>query len=190
MRSGNVLASLAVLLILSGCDRHREDAEIMNTAIRHLSEKLAENSHGRGGILLVHTQTQSWTEQSLKFGRKIFPQDSQSVCRIPEELYRALIESAAEMPVIRLLDESKEWRIAPAWVEARKPSLPPEEIDGIPVTAMAAVSMPGYSSSNNEALILVSLSFPEEMHGSVARIRLMRSTTGWRVKCVQPNFYM
>ena len=58
------------------------------------------------------------------------------------------------------------------------------------VTAMVAVSMPGYSKSHNEALVLVSLSFAEEMHGSRARIRLMRSTTGWRVKCVQPNFYM
>jgi hypothetical protein len=186
MRAGTVLASLAVMLILSGCDRHREDAEIINTAIRHLSGKLAENSHRRGGIMLVHTRTHSWTEESLK----IFAQDPPGDCPIPQELYRALIESAAEMPVTRLLDESKEWRIAPAWVEARKPSLPPEEIDRIPVTAMVAVSMPGYSKSHNEALVLVSLSFPEEMHGSRARIRVMRSTTGWRVKCVQPNFYM
>ena len=69
MRAGAVLASLAVLLTLSGCDRHREDAEIINTAIRHLSGKWAENSRRRGGILLVHTRTQSWTEA-------LFPKNS------------------------------------------------------------------------------------------------------------------
>jgi len=190
MHTGTALASFAVLLLFSGCDRHRQDAEIINTAIRHLSAKLADNSQRPGGILLIRTRTQSWTEESLKHSLKFFPQDSRSDCPISQELYRAVIESGAEIPVTQLLDASKQWRMAPAWVEARKPTLPPEEIDGIPVTAMVAVSLPGYSKSNNEALVLVSLSFAEEMHGSRARIELIRSTTGWRVKCIQPSIYM
>jgi hypothetical protein len=184
MRSGTVLASLAALVTLSGCDRHREDAEIVSAAIDHLSKRLAAEPSSDSGILLLRSQTQGWTEQSLKG----FSQDSQSDCPIPEELYRALVESAAEIPVIELLNESKEWQIAPAEVEARVPSLPPEEIDGIPVKAMVGVSLPGVSRSSSEALVI--LSFTWSVHEALARIRLVPSETGWQVKCAQLNYYV
>jgi hypothetical protein len=174
----------AAMLVVSGCNQPDDDSEVVEVALRHLADQLGGGSEKRDGILLLRSQTATWTEQTLR----VFPEDASSDCKIPKELYSALFDAAQVTAVFSLLKHPESWHIASKEIEQRVPVLPPEQLDGVPVITMVTVSMPGYSKTNNEVVVV--LHFTRLIHDSVARIRLEPSGTTWKVKCSQLNHYL
>jgi hypothetical protein len=174
----------AAMLVASGCNQRDDDSEVIEIALRHLADQLDGGSQERDGILLLRSQTAAWTEQTLR----VFPEDASSGCKIPKELYSALLDAAQVTSVFSLLKHPESWHVASKEIEQRVPVLPPEQLDGVPAITMVTVSVPGFAKTNNEVVVV--LHFTRLIHDSVARIRLEPSGTTWKVKCSQLNHYL
>jgi hypothetical protein len=187
-----IAAGLVLTHVLIGCTPEApprvpdevDSRKVLEAALMQLDQHLKAEGMEKEGVLLLVPTSETWSMESLQS----FSPDPRDSCVIPKQMYASVASAATmEEPIAQWVSPSKLW-LMPAELPRPDPLIPLDQLNGVPVRTIVTLSRPGFSASGNEALII--LRFTWSIHDALARVRLERVGTQWRIQCAQFNYYV
>ena len=157
---------------------------VMAAALLHLDHHLRAKWKQQDDVLLLDPTSDVWSMESLRS----FSSDPENNCVITDEMYKRVAAAALQKePIANFVSPSPRWLI-PAELPQPDPLVPVSDFNGVPISTVVTLSRPGFSLDGNQAVVI--LSFTWSIHDALARVRLQRDGTEWKIRCAQFDYYV